>query len=512
MMAVTSKKDYKAIAREAQQKVLDKIPPQWRIPPDTKALHTGDARSFITKCGILNENQLDITRLTATEVLKLIHTGELKAVEVVEAFCARAAIAHQLVNCLTDFYPHEAIAQARALDDDFARTGKIVGPLHGMPMAVKDIMNVKDKVTTLAWVAWVDSPPSTFDASPVRVMRDAGAIFFGRTTMPQTGMALETVSNLWGRTLNPYNPAFGSGGSSGGDGVLCALRGEPAAPITTDIGGSIRAPGAFNGLYAMRPTADRVPRNGLIAVAPGNNSIKVSAGPNCHSMEDLRLFTELILTHPTLPYEPTTIPGFWIDTPPPSGKLRIGLLSTDGVVDVHPPIRRAMAETAAKLQAAGYEITRFVPPFDLWEAALTTWALYFQTGAKEHLALLEEAGEPTIPQFEHNFNVFKTRELTVPELFKHNTAQAAYKAAFQLAWDAHRIDCILSPCAPMAGVPHDFPVWWGYTTIWNLLDYPSIIMPIKDFKINAIDDPKDSSYKPRDNPFDRRNWELCRST
>ena len=286
--------------------------------------------------------------------------------------------------------------------------------------------------------------------------------------MPQTGMALETVSNLWGRTLNPYNPAFGSGGSSGGDGVLCALHGEPAAPITTDIGGSIRAPGAFNGLYAMRPTAERVPRQNMIAVAPGNVSIKVSAGPNCHSMEDLRLFTELILTHPTLPYEPTTMPGFWIETPPPSHKLRIGLLSTDGVVDPHPPIRRAMAETVSKLQAAGHEVVEFVPPFDLWEAALTTWALYFQTGAKEHLALLEAGGEPAIPQFDYNFKVFKTKELTVPELLKHNTQQAAYKSAFQQAWDTHQIDCILSPCAPMAGVPNDFPVWWGYTTIWNL--------------------------------------------
>lgn len=75
-------------------------------------------------------------------------------------------------------------------------------------------------------------------------------------------MALETTSNLWGRTLNPFNKNFGAGGSSGGDAALCAMRGEPAAPITTDIGGSIRAPGAFNGLYAMRPTADRVPKNG----------------------------------------------------------------------------------------------------------------------------------------------------------------------------------------------------------------------------------------------------------
>ena len=510
-VAMSPKEDYKSIATRAQQKVLDSIPYQWRLSPDIKTRFTGDARSFALQCGILSSRQIEITQLSASEVLKCIHSGQLKAAEVTEAFCARAAIAHQLVNCLTEFFPDEAIAQAKALDDEFSDSGKLVGPLHGMPMAVKDIMHVKGHFVTMAWVAWADNPPSTVDSSPVKIMRDAGAIFFGRTTMPQTGMALETVSNLWGRTLNPYNTAFGSGGSSGGDGALCAMRGEPAAPITTDIGGSIRAPGAFNGLYAMRPTAERVPKQGMIPVAPGNVSIKISAGPCCHSMEDLKLFTKLVLTHPTLPHESTTMPGFWNDVPTAASKLRIGILSTDGMVDPHPPIQRAMRETASKLKAAGHEIVEFSPPFDVWEATLTTWALYFQTGAKEHQEILAAAGEPPISQFAHNFEVFKTKELTVPELLRHNTRQAGYKAAFQEAWDVQQMDCIICPCAPMAGVPHDFPVWWGYTTLWNMLDYPSIILPMKDFKINAVDDPKDMSYKPRDNPFDRRSWELCQS-
>lgn len=245
---MSPKEHYKTIGARAQQQVLDSIPPRWRLPDDIKAQNPSDARTFAIQCGILSDRQITLTNLTASEVLQRIHAGQLKAAEVTEAFCARAAIAHQLVNCLTAFFPEKAIAQAQTLDDEFARTGQLSGPLHGMPMAVKDIMHVKDTRVTWAWVAWADNPPSTFDSAPVKIMRDAGAIFFGRTTMPQTGMALETVSNLWGRTLNPYNSAFGSGGSSGGDGALCAMRGEPAAPITTDIGGSIRAPGAFNGL------------------------------------------------------------------------------------------------------------------------------------------------------------------------------------------------------------------------------------------------------------------------
>ncbi|KAK0952260.1 hypothetical protein LTS01_024902, partial [Friedmanniomyces endolithicus] len=110
--------------------------------------------------------------------------------------------------------------------------------------------------------------------------------------------------------------------------------------------------------------------------------------------------------------------------------------------------------------------------------------------------------------FEHNFDVFKTKELTVPELFKRNVEQTAYKVAFQQAWDAAGVDCIVCPCAPAAGVPHDFPLWWGYTTIWNLLDYPSVVVPVKDLDLNPTQDAKDMGYRPRENPFDKANHEL----
>lgn len=136
-MATAPKEDYKTIAARVQQKVLDSIPPKWRLSKDDLANHTGNARAFITKCGVLTPRQLEITELTASETLRYVHNGRLKATEVTEAFCARAALAHQLVNCLTDFYPDEARAIAKAQDEEFDNTGKLVGPLHGMPMAVK---------------------------------------------------------------------------------------------------------------------------------------------------------------------------------------------------------------------------------------------------------------------------------------------------------------------------------------------------------------------------------------
>ena len=201
----------------------------------------------------------------------------------------------------------------------------------------------------------------------------------------------------------------------------------------------------------------------MIAVAPGNTSIKVSCGPCCHSMEDLTLFVKLLLTHPSLPYEPTAMPGYWGEPALLARKLRVGVMTSDGVVDPHPPVQRALRESALELQAAGHEMVDFTPPFDCWEAALTTWALYFQTGAKEHRDMIAAAEEPPISQFAYNADVFKTRELTVPELLNHNVKQAGFKAAFAEAWTALQLDCVICPCAPMAGVPHDFAVWWVST-------------------------------------------------
>jgi amidase len=205
---------------------------------------------------------------------------------------------------------------------------------------------------TMGYMAWANVVAEK-DSTLVKALRDAGAVFFVKTTMPQTGMALETWSVLWGRTLNPRNNKLGSGGSSGGDGALIALKGSPIGP-SSDIGGSIRAPAAFNGLYSIRPSSERIPKGGMRSTAPGNVSIKVSCGPACHSMTDLKMFTKVLNGHPNVEYDASFIPIPWREVETPA-KLTIGILEFDGVCMPHPPILRAMRETMAKLEAAGHE-------------------------------------------------------------------------------------------------------------------------------------------------------------
>ena len=132
--------------------------------------------------------------------------------------------------------------------------------------------DMKGQVTTIGYLSWHHVVIER-DSTIVRELRAAGAVMYCKTTMPQTGMALETNSNLWGRTLNPYNSSLVSGGSSGGDGALVAMRGSPISP-SSNIGGSIRARAAFNGLYSIRPSSEWIPKVGMCSTVAGNLSIK----------------------------------------------------------------------------------------------------------------------------------------------------------------------------------------------------------------------------------------------
>ena len=192
------------------------------------------------------------------------------------------------------------------------------------------------------------------DSTLVQTLRAAGAVFFCKTTMPQSGMTLETVSNLWGRTTNPFNRDLVAGGSSGGDAVLVALKGSPIAP-STDMGGSIRVPAAFNGLYGIRPTSDRIPKGGMRNTNTGNITIKLSCGPVCNSLDDLLLFTRIINAYPNNRHDVTSVPVPWRELDPLPRKLTIGIMTWDGVVMPHPPVLRAIDYTKQVLEKAGNE-------------------------------------------------------------------------------------------------------------------------------------------------------------
>ncbi|KAH8892179.1 amidase [Thozetella sp. PMI_491] len=505
------------LAAQEFRDALDRaIPQKWKLSEDQKST-SKDVRDIPRTCGLLSAKQLEVTEQSATDLLNRIASGELSSVQVVEAFCGRAAIAHQLVNCLTTFFPEEALKRAAELDEHLRREGKPVGPLHGLPIALKDTFDVPGKATTWGYVTNA-SHRAERESAIVKILREAGAVFYVKTTMPQTGMALETISPLFGRTLNPFNTDFVAGGSSGGDAVLVAMHGSPLAP-STDIGGSIRAPAAFNGLYGIRPTADRIPKRAMKSVESGQLNIRVSCGPVCHSMADLKLFTRTITSWPSARYDTTSIPLGWRNVDRPTRKLAFGLLESDGAVRPHPPILRAMRETAEKLKAQGHEVIPFKLSFDSWEASQVYFDIYYQCGIEESMDMLAKAGEALIAPVQELYNIYKIRSgsLTAKEVLERIKAQNRYREVFSDAWDKTAestktglaIDGIICPASPSAGYPHDYLPWWGYTCLFNLLDYPSTILPLKGFKISEREDPKDEAYNPnQSNPFDAKCYDI----
>ncbi len=263
------------------------------------------------------------------------------------------------VNCLTEICFDEALATARSQDASFKNTGILLGPLHGLPVSIKDHVDVKGLRTTLGYCSWADNLASE-DAVTVTALKKAGAIVFVKTTMPVTGMALETVSNLFGRTTCPYNRSLAAGGSSGGDGALVAMRGTPIG-MGTDVAGSIRVPCAFNGIYGIRPSTRKLSYVGVATSRKGARGIAAAIGPMCNSVRDAELIYKVLIDQEPWKHDATVIPMPWNINYRAPAKLVIGVMEFDGLVMPHPPIRRAIREAADKLKAAGHEVFQFCP-------------------------------------------------------------------------------------------------------------------------------------------------------
>ncbi|KAK4937079.1 hypothetical protein LTR10_022202 [Elasticomyces elasticus] len=493
------KSDWKQIAEKTQRALKTKIPEAWRLPEDLVQPDQRNVSHVPAASGILSQEELSITSCDATAVLQKIHSGDWSAEQVCLAFCKRAAIAQQLVNCLTEMCFDEALHTAKELDQAFKATGKLKGPLHGLPISVKDHVNVAGLRSTLGYCCLADNVPNE-DAVFVKALKRAGAIIFVKTTMPVTGMAIETVSQLWGRTTNGFNRALVSGGSSGGEGALVGMFGSPMG-IGTDIAGSIRVPCAFNGLYGIRPSTRRLSYEGMTSNVSGGRAIAAAIGPMCHSIRDVELVCRIVTEATPWEEDPGVVQKEWTTRPNVPEKLTIGIMKFDGVVMPHPPILRGLEEAAAKLQAAGHEVVDF-KPYQHQRAWDIAYPLYYATGGKEMQALLDVTGEPWPPAAAKLSANPELRELSARELYKLFNEQDTYKKEYLKYWNGtskltssgRPIDALLCPINPCASYPHDFLTWWGYATQWNLLDYPGVIIPVGF--VDDTRDPKNASYEP----------------
>ncbi|KAI4160407.1 MAG: hypothetical protein LQ342_005731 [Letrouitia transgressa] len=470
---------------------------------------------------LLTTDEVVITQTPPEDLVTLLAAGKLTSTAVTNAFLRRAGLAQKLTNCITELLPEEALARAKELDEHYREHKTPIGPLHGLPISVKEHIGMKGKGLNAGFVSWWDRKGED-DANVLKILWKAGCVFYARTTQPQTLMHLETSNNLYGVTRNPFNRDLTSGGSSGGEGALIGLRGS-CLGIGSDIGGSVRSPSANCGLYGLKPTSYRVPTDGWSATMAGEEQIVPVMGPLSTSLEGVKLFMRTVLAAQPWLFEPSLVPIPWRDQETQlsistSRKLKVGIMWSDGIVKPHPPIIRALNQVADKLKGISeVEVVSWTPyrHDEAWEIIAS---LYFSDGANEEKEAIHASGEPWRPlsEFIIKENPY-VKHLSIEEVWYWTVRRESYRRAYAKVWNdtATRVgnsgelegmvDVILAPVGPGVAPPLDHARYWGYTSQWNLLDYPALVFPVS--RVNPEIDEIDKGYKPK-NEKDDFNYKL----
>ena len=299
----------------------------------------------------------DPADFTLVEAAAALKAGEQTSVTLTEAVLTRASLTEAAVHAYLTIDRSGALAAAEAADRRISE-GRSIGPLDGLPIALKDNMMTRGLETTASSKILAGYIPP-YDGTVVARLREAGAVFVGKTNLDEFAMGSSTENSAFGPTRNPWNLDTVPGGSSGGSAAAVAA-GSALAGLGSDTGGSIRQPAALCGLVGMKPTYGLVSRYGLIAFASSLDQI----GPLTHTVEDAAILYEAIAGHD--PLDATSFPG-----PAPSGTerlgegvngLRVGIvneLSGEGIDD---EVMAAFRTTIERLASAGAEIVELSLP------------------------------------------------------------------------------------------------------------------------------------------------------
>ncbi|HZQ00938.1 MAG TPA: amidase family protein, partial [Reyranella sp.] len=234
---------------------------------------------------------------TATALARAIRNGRLSSREATEAHLDRIARLNGSVNALVVIDREGALKAAKAADRATGKKGARAkpGPLHGVPITIKEAFDVAGLRTTSSHPPLKDNVAKS-DASLVARLRAAGAVILGKTNVPELCADFQTESPLFGTTKNAWDPSRTAGGSTGGGGVAVAARFSPLE-LGSDIGGSVRNPAHYNGIFSLKPTEWRVPSHGHVPDIPGmTRTVRYMGtfGPLARSVDDLEAALRVI--------------------------------------------------------------------------------------------------------------------------------------------------------------------------------------------------------------------------
>lgn len=432
---------------------------------------------------------------------RAIAAGRVSARDAVEAHVRRIQETSPYLNAVAVPRLEEAIGEAAAADERQAR-GEPLGPLHGVPITVKESLFLAGTPST-AGLPGRRGHRAGADAPIVARLRRAGAVVLGKTNVPQLLLDIESDNPVYGLTRNPWDLERSPAGSSGGEAANLAAGGA-ALGLGTDIGGSIRIPAHACGIHGLKPTSLRLSLAGSVdaLLAAGQEAMVPGPGPLARHVDDLSLALSVLAAPGQETFDPTLPP---VPLPSPTGvrieHLRIGFYTDDGWFPASRACQRAVREAAAALAARGARVDEFSPP-DVSEAMRLFFGLLSAAGASGARAFLDSS--PVDPRLRERLRVASlsagtTRVLSrvlailgqprrsrvVRALGRRSAAEfqelvadrARYRERFFAPDGPGRFDAWLGPPAPTPALRHGTSRFLfgavSYTVVANLLGLPA---------------------------------------
>jgi amidase len=402
----------------------------------------------------------DLHWRSARQLAASIADGEVSARELLDHFVDRITRLDGPVNSVVAWDLDRA-RDAAADADAAVAAGLPLGPLHGVPITIKDSFPTAGCVTTSGAPQLAGYIPEQ-DCWPVARLREAGAIPFAKTNLPIFAGDIQSYNDVHGTTNNPHDVSRTCGGSSGGSAAALAMGFTPIE-LGSDIGGSIRCPAHYSGVVGHKPSYGLVPGHGQIPGLPGTLSQADLAvvGPMARSVDDLELGLD-ILAGP----DRWAAPAWRVELPPPVATELDGLRIAAWLDDPHCPVdastRSVLGEVVASLEAAGCGVDTEARPGFTLEKADTVF---------KHLLFAALAGEHSRDKIEHmagNADDTPLGMVKRASAMRHREWLAWNERRLQIRqrWDEffERYDVILLPVHPRAAIAHDHSQpQWGRT-------------------------------------------------
>jgi amidase len=393
----------------------------------------------------------DILYLDATAMLIALGIRQVSAAELLEAAMAREAASHTALNAVVATSPERALAAARGIDDLRAK-GEPVGPLAGLPMTIKDTLDVAGMAASSGLAELRRRKPP--DAVVVSHARQAGAVIWGKTNTPVMAADWQSYNKLYGTTNNPWDLTRTPGGSSGGAAAALAAGITPLE-IGSDIGGSLRVPAAFCGVYSHKPTWGVVRQHGHVPPSPGSwveRDLNV-VGPMARSARDLRLLMSVIASG-----------GMAAKAEPADLKTaRIGLWLEEPIFPLDTDIRAVLEGFAGDLAAEGATVTETPSPVDMLGLMHAYQMLLGATLSEDMpddtLRNMELMRGPAKLAMAAGAAPLSSAAATLAYTARHRDWMAAdavrARLRHEIAATFSKFDVILAPITPVAAFAHD---------------------------------------------------------